>query len=154
MTAISARCSTVFWSQAAVKHPLTVHGSGSQTRAFINIQDTVRCIELAIVNPPQKGERVRIFNQMTETFRLHRSGETDILAHWRADCARPKSAQRSRCQRPKGGQSGIGWPRIEADHARGRPARGNRRHRPQIRTALRSDQDTLRLALVVRCRGR
>ena len=47
-----------------------MHGSGGQTRAFINIQDTVRCIELAMVNPPQKGERVRIFNQMTETFRL------------------------------------------------------------------------------------
>lgn len=59
-----------FLVEAAVKHPLTVHGSGNQTRAFINIQDTVRCIELAIVNPPQKGERVRIFNQMTQTFRL------------------------------------------------------------------------------------
>jgi UDP-sulfoquinovose synthase len=59
-----------FLVEAAVKHPLTVHGSGNQTRAFINIQDTVRCVELAIVNPPQKGERVRIFNQMTETFRL------------------------------------------------------------------------------------
>ena len=59
-----------FLVEAAVGHPLTVHGSGGQTRAFINIQDTVRCIELAIVNPPQKGERVRIFNQMTETFRL------------------------------------------------------------------------------------
>jgi len=59
-----------FLVEAAVNHPLTVHGSGNQTRAFINIQDTVRCIELAIVNPPQKGERVRIFNQMTETFRL------------------------------------------------------------------------------------
>lgn len=59
-----------FLVEAAVDHPLTVHGSGNQTRAFINIQDTVRCIALAIVNPPQKGERVRIFNQMTETFRL------------------------------------------------------------------------------------
>jgi len=59
-----------FLVEAVVKHPLTVHGSGNQTRAFINIQDTVRCIELAIINPPQKGERVRIFNQMTETFRL------------------------------------------------------------------------------------
>ena len=47
-----------------------MHGSGGQTRAFINIQDTVRCIELASLNPPQKGERVRIFNQMTETYRL------------------------------------------------------------------------------------
>jgi UDP-sulfoquinovose synthase len=59
-----------FLMQAAIGHPLTVHGSGGQTRAFINIQDTVRCIELAIVNPPQKGERVRIFNQMTETFKV------------------------------------------------------------------------------------
>jgi UDP-sulfoquinovose synthase len=59
-----------FLVQAAIGYPLTVHGTGGQTRAFINIQDTVRCIELAIDNPPQKGERVRIFNQMTETFRL------------------------------------------------------------------------------------
>jgi len=59
-----------FLMQAAIGYPLTVHGSGGQTRAFINIQDTVRCIELAVANPPQKGERVRIFNQMTETFRL------------------------------------------------------------------------------------
>jgi UDP-sulfoquinovose synthase len=59
-----------FLMQAAIGYPLSVHGSGRQTRAFINIQDTVRCIELAAINPPQKGERVRIFNQMTETFRL------------------------------------------------------------------------------------
>src|SRR5882672_10335208 len=59
-----------FLVQAAIGFPLTVHGTGGQTRAFINIQDTVRCIELAIMHPPQKGERVRIFNQMTETFRL------------------------------------------------------------------------------------
>src|SRR5262249_26188075 len=59
-----------FLMQAAIGYPLTVHGSGGQTRAFINIQDTVRCIELAVANPPQRGERVRIFNQMTETFRL------------------------------------------------------------------------------------
>jgi len=59
-----------FLMQAAIGYPLSVHGSGGQTRAFINIQDTVRCIELAIANPPQHGERVRIFNQMTETFRV------------------------------------------------------------------------------------
>ncbi len=59
-----------FLMQAAIGYPLTVHGSGGQTRAFINIQDTVRCIQLAVENPPQKGERVRIFNQMTETFRV------------------------------------------------------------------------------------
>ena len=59
-----------FIMQAAIDYPLTVHGSGRQTRAFINIQDTVRCVELAVVNPPQGGERVRIFNQMTEAYRL------------------------------------------------------------------------------------
>jgi UDP-sulfoquinovose synthase len=59
-----------FLMQAAIEYPLTVHGSGGQTRAFINIQDTVRCIELAIKNPPKKGERVQIFNQMTEVFRV------------------------------------------------------------------------------------
>ena len=47
-----------FLMQAAIGYPLSVHGSGKQTRAFINIQDTVRCIELAALNPPQKGERV------------------------------------------------------------------------------------------------
>ncbi len=59
-----------FLMQAAVNYPLTVHGTGGQTRAFINIQDTVRCVELAITNPPQRGERVRILNQMTETHRV------------------------------------------------------------------------------------
>lgn len=59
-----------FLVQAAVNYPLTVHGTGGQTRAFIHIQDTCRCIELAIENPPQKGERVNILNQMTETHRV------------------------------------------------------------------------------------
>ncbi len=59
-----------FLMQAVVGHPLTVHGSGGQTRAFIHIQDTVRCIQLACENPPQTGERVNIFNQATETHRV------------------------------------------------------------------------------------
>ncbi len=59
-----------FLMQAAVEHPLTVHGTGGQTRAFINIQDTVRCIEIALINPPKKGAMVEIFNQMTETHRV------------------------------------------------------------------------------------
>lgn len=59
-----------FLMQAAVGHPLTVHGTGGQTRAFIHIRDTVRCIELAVSSPPQAGSRVRILNQMTETHRL------------------------------------------------------------------------------------
>lgn len=59
-----------FLMQAAIGFPLTVHGTGGQTRAFIHIQDTVRCIQLAVENPPQTGERVRIMNQMTETHRV------------------------------------------------------------------------------------
>ncbi len=59
-----------FLMQAAIGHPLTVHGTGGQTRAFIHIQDTVKCIQLAIENPPESGERVKIFNQMTETHRV------------------------------------------------------------------------------------
>ncbi len=59
-----------FIMQAAVDYPMTVHGTGGQTRAFIHIQDTCRCIELALNNPPQAGERVNILNQMTETHRV------------------------------------------------------------------------------------
>lgn len=56
-----------FLLQSAVGYPLTVYGTGGQTRAFIHIQDTARCIELAINNPPESGDRVHIFNQITQT---------------------------------------------------------------------------------------
>ena len=59
-----------FLMQAAIGYPLTVHGTGGQTRAFIHLQDTVRCIQLAIEHPPQRGERVRVFNQMTECHKV------------------------------------------------------------------------------------
>ena len=59
-----------FLMQAALHHPLSVYGSGGQTRAFIHLQDSVRCIELALLNPPASGERVKILNQMTETYRV------------------------------------------------------------------------------------
>jgi len=59
-----------FLIQAAIGYPLTVHGTGGQTRAFIHIQDSVRCIELALSDAPKRGERVKIFNQMTETHRV------------------------------------------------------------------------------------
>lgn len=75
-----------FLMQAAIDYPLTVHGTGGQTRAFIHLQDTVRCIQLAIENPPQSGERVRILNQMTETHRVIElaeliSGMTGVEIH-------------------------------------------------------------------------
>jgi len=56
--------------QAAIGHPLTVYGTGGQTRAFIHIRDSVRCIEIAVTNPPAPKSRVMIFNQMTECHRV------------------------------------------------------------------------------------
>ena len=61
-----------FLMQAAIGYPLTVHGTGGQTRAFIHIRDSVKCVQLALDNPPEQGERVKIFNQMTES---HQVGE-------------------------------------------------------------------------------
>jgi UDP-sulfoquinovose synthase len=59
-----------FLMQGVTGHPLTVHGTGGQVRAFINLQDTVRCIQIAIETPPGKGKRVRIFNQTAEQLRV------------------------------------------------------------------------------------
>jgi UDP-sulfoquinovose synthase len=59
-----------FLMQAAIGYPLTVHGTGGQTRAFIHIRDSVRCVQLALDHPPSSGEKVKIFNQMTESHRV------------------------------------------------------------------------------------
>ncbi len=56
-----------FCIQAAIGHPLTVYGKGGQTRGFLDIRDTVRCVELAIANPAESG-KFRVFNQFTEQF--------------------------------------------------------------------------------------
>src|SRR5689334_5075227 len=56
-----------FCLQAVVGHPLTVYGSGGQTRGFLNIRDTLACVELAALNPADRGE-FRVFNQFTEQF--------------------------------------------------------------------------------------
>ena len=56
-----------FCVEAVIGHPLTVYGNGTQTRGFLNIRDTLQCIELAARNPSSAGE-MRVFNQFTETF--------------------------------------------------------------------------------------
>src|ERR1700758_2737857 len=56
-----------FCVQAAIGHPLTVYGKGGQTRGFLDIRDTVRCIEISCLNPAARGE-CRVFNQFTEQF--------------------------------------------------------------------------------------
>jgi UDP-sulfoquinovose synthase len=61
-----------FLMQAAIGYPLTVHGTGGQTRAFIHIRDSVKCVQLALEHAPKAGEKVKIFNQMTES---HQVGE-------------------------------------------------------------------------------
>ncbi|KAJ0977549.1 hypothetical protein J5N97_013023 [Dioscorea zingiberensis] len=59
-----------FCVQAAVGHPLTVYGKGGQTRGYLDIRDTVQCVELAIANPAKPGE-FRVFNQFTEQFSVN-----------------------------------------------------------------------------------
>jgi UDP-sulfoquinovose synthase len=56
-----------FCVQAVIGHPLTVYGAGHQTRGFLNIRDTLACVELAALNPAERGE-FRVFNQFTEQF--------------------------------------------------------------------------------------
>jgi UDP-sulfoquinovose synthase len=74
-----------FAVQAVVGHPLTVYGKGGQTRGFLNIVDTLQCVELTAANPPGVGE-YRVFNQFTEVFNVaelaekvrHAAGEIGI----------------------------------------------------------------------------
>jgi len=63
-----------FCSQAAIDYPLTVYGEGGQTRGFLDIRDTVRCVELAMLNAPERGE-FRVFNQFTEQFSVRELAE-------------------------------------------------------------------------------
>jgi UDP-sulfoquinovose synthase len=58
-----------FVVQAVLGHPLTVYGSGGQTRGFLNIRDTLACVELAVLNPADQGE-MRVYNQFTESFSI------------------------------------------------------------------------------------
>ena len=58
-----------FCVQAVIGHPLTVYGKGGQTRGYLNIVDTLQCVELAVRNPAERGE-MRVFNQFTESFSI------------------------------------------------------------------------------------
>jgi UDP-sulfoquinovose synthase len=71
-----------FCVQAVIGHPLTVYGEGGQTRGFLNIRDTLQCVELAVDNPPQLGE-YRVFNQFTEQFSV--SELADLVKRSAAD---------------------------------------------------------------------
>src|ERR1700684_2779958 len=71
-----------FCIQAAAGHPLTVYGKGGQTRGFLDIRDTVRCIEIACLNPANPGE-CRVFNQFTEQFAVLELAEMVQAAAWK-----------------------------------------------------------------------
>ena len=58
-----------FCLQAVIGHPLTAYGRGGQTRGYLNIVDTLQCVELSVMNPPAAGE-YRVFNQFTEQFSI------------------------------------------------------------------------------------
>ena len=83
-----------FCVQAVIGHPLTVYGEGGQTRGFLNIRDTLQCVELAVNNPAELGE-FRVFNQFTEQFSVAELAElvkrsAAQLGHRRRDQERPE----------------------------------------------------------------
>lgn len=63
-----------FCVQAISGIPLTLYGKGGQTRGFLNIRDTIQCVELSLKNPPDNGE-YRVFNQFTEQFSVSQLAE-------------------------------------------------------------------------------
>ncbi len=82
-----------FAVQAVMDHPLTVYGTGSQTRGMLDIRDTLACVELACLNPPQAGE-YRVFNQFTESFSV------DEIAQFVAD-ASPRAVRVEHIENPR-----------------------------------------------------
>ncbi len=90
-----------FLMQAAIGYPLTVHGTGGQTRAFIHIQDTCRCIELAIENPPQTRRKREHPQSDDRDAPGPRPGRDDLGDDRHADRqGARKSAQRGEGERP------------------------------------------------------
>jgi len=74
-----------FCVQAMIEHPLTVYGRGGQTRGYLNIRDTLQCVELAASNPADLGE-MRVYNQFTEQFSVSELAE--LVRHAGAELGR------------------------------------------------------------------
>ena len=130
-----------FLMQAAIGHPLTVHGTGGQTRAFIHIRDTVRCIELAITNPPESGSRVAGAEPDHRDAPGARIGQAGRRHRGRRDRLPAQPAARSRRERPRGAQRPVPRPRAAAHHAVRGPAGGVHADRRQVQEPGRSDED-------------
>ena len=88
-----------FCVQAVVGHPLSVYGTGDQTRGMLDIRDTLACVELALLNPADAGE-FRVFNQFTESFSVLQMAEMVADAY-------PGAAQHRPRRRPPGGEAGA-----------------------------------------------
>ncbi len=136
-----------FLMQAAINYPLTVHGTGGQTRAFIHIQDTVRCIELAIENPPERGDRVHILNQMTETHRVNDLAKlVSVLTGAEIDYV-DEPAQRGRRERPATSRTTSSSSSASTRSRSPRACCRGHRDRAQVRRSLRHGQDPVPLAV-------
>ena len=111
-----------FCVQAVIGHPLTVYGEGGQTRGFLNIRDTLQCVELAVDNPAELGE-FRVFNQFTEQFSVAELAELVKRAAARRgprrrDQALPEPAHRGRAALLQRDQHEAPRPRARAAPAR------------------------------------
>ena len=108
-----------FLVQAVMRHPLTVHGTGGQTRGFININDTVRCLHLALQNPPKKGDRVKIFNQVAETKRVIDVAQM-VARHTDAQIAFVDNPRKEAAENDlavtNAGFQGLGWEPVLLHH--------------------------------------
>ena len=122
-----------FCVQAVIGHPLTVYGAGGQTRGFLDIRDTVACVDLALENPAERGE-FRVFNQFTESFSVRDMAEM-------VKRGLPESRRhRRRSGQPAGRERGALLPRRQHQAARPRaaappPDRRGHRGDPRARRA-------------------
>jgi UDP-sulfoquinovose synthase len=107
-----------FLMQAAIGHPLTVHGTGGQTRAFIHIQDTVECVRLALENPAEWGQ-YRIYNQIAETQRVRDLAQkvASLVAEAQIDYLENprKEAEENDLEMDNQGLQELGWDPITLD---------------------------------------
>ena len=109
-----------FCVQAVTGHPLTVYGSGGQTRGMLNILDTLACVELALDHPADRGE-FRVFNQFTESFSVREMAEMVV-----AEFAGQAVIEHTR--RSPGGEGGALLP--GGAHQAARPGTGAAPARP------------------------
>ncbi len=137
-----------FCVEAVIGHPLTVYGKGGQTRGFLNIRDTLQCVELTVSNPAQRGE-MRVYNQFTEQFTVLELAELTRraaaeLGYEAVDRARREPARRARGALLQRGEHEAARARAQAplprrgaravDDRHDRPPQGPRDH-PRDRPA-------------------